>query len=194
MAKNDNLGDFLTGIADKIRIKRGYSSSTLIPAQNFEQEIMSIGDSYFGQLVFDGNVQIDSGVSVVPPPYDENGYNYDDAAPQMTQSQTITISEDLTDYTTMKIVFDNVGCSNGYGEVYSNATIGSVSGMLYRIGQSPNFVQGITVYDGVIVCTIDITNVTGVQNVVISNYAYSSSPYRYWNSRAVTNIYKIYIS
>ena len=40
MAKNDNLGDFLTDIADAIRAKKGISGS--INAQNFASEIASI--------------------------------------------------------------------------------------------------------------------------------------------------------
>lgn len=40
MAKNDNLGDFLTDIADAIREKKGISGS--INAQNFASEIASI--------------------------------------------------------------------------------------------------------------------------------------------------------
>lgn len=193
MAKNNNLGDFLTGIADKIRIKRGYSSSTLVPAQNFEQEIMAISDNYFGQLVFDGNVQVDSGVSVVPPPYDQDGYNYDNDPPQMTSSETISISEDLTDYDELKIIWNDARSSNGYGTIRSSVTIGSASGSLYSLGD-PNPSSGVSDLNGDIITTIDISNITGTQNVVISNYAHSSSPYRYWGSRAVTNVFKIFLN
>lgn len=40
MAKNNNLTDFLTGIADAIRTKKGSTDS--INPQNFETEIASI--------------------------------------------------------------------------------------------------------------------------------------------------------
>ena len=50
MAKNNNLGDFLTDIANAIRTKKG--TSGIIPAQNFSSEILSIQgggevDEYF---------------------------------------------------------------------------------------------------------------------------------------------------
>ena len=40
MAKTDNLNDFLTGIADAIRIKKGTSDP--INAQDFEEQILTI--------------------------------------------------------------------------------------------------------------------------------------------------------
>ena len=56
MAKNDNLGDFLTDIADAIRAKKGISGS--INAQNFASEIASIstggGESWEELLVAEG--------------------------------------------------------------------------------------------------------------------------------------------
>ena len=43
MAKNNNLTDFLTGVADAIRAKKG--TSDLINPQNFDSEIASISTS-----------------------------------------------------------------------------------------------------------------------------------------------------
>lgn len=47
MAKNNNLTDFLTGVADAIRTKKG--TSGLINPQNFESEIASIGGGGGGE-------------------------------------------------------------------------------------------------------------------------------------------------
>lgn len=42
MSKQNNLTDFLTGVADAIRTRREYPSSTLINPQDFENQILTI--------------------------------------------------------------------------------------------------------------------------------------------------------
>ena len=43
MAKNNDLADFVTDLADTIRTKKGYAASKKINPQDFSTEIMSIG-------------------------------------------------------------------------------------------------------------------------------------------------------
>ncbi len=46
MAKNDNLTDFLTDLAQAIRTKKGYPASQKINPQDFASEIMGIGGDW----------------------------------------------------------------------------------------------------------------------------------------------------
>ena len=43
MAKNNNLTDFLTDLANTIRAKKGYAPTVKLNPQNFSSEISSIG-------------------------------------------------------------------------------------------------------------------------------------------------------
>ena len=45
MAKNNNLTDFLTDLANTIRTKKGYTSTVKLNPQNFSSEISSINIS-----------------------------------------------------------------------------------------------------------------------------------------------------
>ncbi len=47
MAKNNNLTDFVTDLANTIRSKKGYAASKKINPQDFSTEIASIGGGYY---------------------------------------------------------------------------------------------------------------------------------------------------
>ena len=58
MAKNNNLTDFLTGVADAIRTKKG--TTDLINPQNFESEILSIETGGGGTSAVLGELNVSS--------------------------------------------------------------------------------------------------------------------------------------
>ena len=159
-----------------------------INAQDFPEEIENLpeGGEMFGKSVLSNPITIDSGESQRPGPYDQDGYNYDHSISTPSASNTVTvgITESLTNYSTMYLIWDMGGTSNPYGDVYSKVTIDGNKTTLFSNDSAIN---------GEIITTINISAVTGVQSLSFTNYAYTRSDYRGYISRAVTNLKHIYI-
>lgn len=198
MAKNNNLQDFLIDIADAIREKKGTESA--INAQDYHDEILSIQTGDFGIPIYEPlePLSIETDVSYAPPPYDSEGYNINgDGGPQLSASANVSTGIDLTDYTTLSIMWDDVGSFNSYGEIYATVDIYNSVEEIFRNGNAHSqpvvWGSGVTIYDGKIVSEFDITNVTGVHDFIITVYALSASPYSGFQSKTCLKIYKMYI-
>ena len=55
--------------------------------------------------------------SVVPPPYDENGYNYNASAPEETVTIEIDMGASYMSYDYLEFDWDNEGSGNAYGDI-----------------------------------------------------------------------------
>lgn len=196
MAKNNNLQDFLKDVADAIREKKGTDSK--INAQDYHDEILSINTGEYGTPIYEPltPLTIKTETSYAPPPYDDQGYNiYNEGGPTLTASNTISTGVDLTDYTTLTVVWDDVGSHNNYGEIYATIDLYNSIGEIFRIGDAAQSIygSGVTIYNGKLVSEFDITNVTGVHNFEIVASALSASPYSGFQSKTCLKIYKMYI-
>lgn len=137
------------------------------------------------------HIQIDSGESYVPGPYDSDGYNYGGIAPAKYEEQTIDIG-DVTNKTTVTISWANwydtyttlgeqerILATNDYGRIY--ATYTDQYGTEQFIYDKAYI--GVDLDSGSI--TIDVTNNTGHLNITFRVYAKSESNYEWYRSRAV---------
>ena len=187
MAKNNNLQDFLADIADAIRDAEG--SSDPIAAQDFADRIRAIDgiEEDLGTKLAIENFTVESGESQVPPPYDSEGYNYNAQAPVKQDSTTRSLG-DLTSYTQLAVVWDNVGSGNAYGEIYGRITIDSTDTNLFQASN-----MGCSIYNGNIVTKINISSITGQQTATFKAYARSDSNYRGYTSESVLHIKGIYV-
>lgn len=99
MAKNDNLQDFLTDVANAIRNKKG--TSDLINPQNFSSEIESIESNSFNAELFYGFWQLKKdNQTYVLKVYDTNKLNYEIYASSPTKYTDIsyTIINDTIEF------------------------------------------------------------------------------------------------
>lgn len=157
---------------------RGYISRATINMYNISASSGAIPDP--GTTLADFTV--DSGVSVVAPPYDANGYNYN--ATPSAQSNTYTLTIDTTDKNSLTFNWNNTGSTNSYGTNYGKYTdIDSNDVILFEDSIS-----------GSGSVTIDISSYTGSQSIVFTAYAKSNSSYSGNQSRAVLNIKNIVLS
>ncbi len=95
MAKNNNLTDFLTGVADAIRTKKG--TTDLINPQNFESEILSIEtggggtSAVLGELNVSSNGTYEAGSTVTLVP--GGLYQYKSVLPKETLAELYAATE-----------------------------------------------------------------------------------------------------
>lgn len=124
---------------------------------------------------------LDSGTSSAPPPYDENGYNYNDAAPELKVEKHITV--DVTDKNTLTMNWQRgAACNDDYGIISCSWGINeSYTNLFRKTNQDYD-------YDADNSQTRDVSSMTG--NITLDFYveAQSLSPYRGWNSRSVLQV------
>ena len=95
MAKNNNLTDFLTGVADAIRTKKG--ATELINPQDFESEILSIEtggggtSAVLGELNVSSNGTYEAGSTVTLVP--GGLYQYKEVLPKETLAELYATTE-----------------------------------------------------------------------------------------------------
>jgi hypothetical protein len=120
----------------------------------------------------------------------------DSDGPHLSASASVSTGVDLTDFTTLTVVWDYNGSFNSYGEIYATIDLYISIEEIFRHGNNIPNAWGSDVanlYNGKVVSEFDITNVTGIHDFDITAYAYSSSPYTGYQSKACLNIYKMYI-
>ena len=124
---------------------------------------------------------LDSGISVVPGPYDENGYNYNATAPTKEETYTLNLG-DVTGLSEVSFHWDNAGTGNGYGDVYAKYKgLDNNDVILFRNNE----------YAGYGDVTIDLTSYTGSKSILFTVYAKSRSSYRGYTSNATLNVSNI---
>ena len=139
--------------------------------------------TYHNVVVFQRNASVDiygaftiSASSVAPPPYDENGYNYNEAAPLSATEQTINLG-DITNYDYIVIKWDNEGTYVPYGIVSATATINEQSVTLFNGG---GYAKSKT--------KINVSELSGTYSLKVKVTAKSSSPYRGYACRSMINV------
>lgn len=131
------------------------------------------------------NYHFDSGTSVAPPPYDENGYS-ESAGSAVSNSYTVYL-DNAAAYSTLEISWNNYDSSNPYGDIEGNLIkyidgITSSSGDTQLLFDSPTYAEG--------VITIDLTGAVNNPNnrLVFDLYAKSDSTYQLYRSTAECTI------
>lgn len=188
MAKNNNLRDFLTGVANAIRTRKGVAYD--IGAQDFEAEILSIpgGSSpEYGADVLTAQVHATSGVS---------GVHYEGETPEPAASSTfITFTTDLTNYDYLYFCYNGLDAGSGHN---SGVHYGTLSAKLYIGSTEYVLFSGSTGYafpsDHVeIVKKIDVSAVTGTPTLQLALYAESTSTSVHHWANADVNVKHIYV-
>ena len=188
MAKDNNLQDFLTDVANAIRTRKGVAYD--IPAQNFSPEILSISggtSSEYGEDVLTAQVHATSGVS---------GVHYEGDTPDPAASSTfITFNTDLTDYDYLYFCYNGLDAGSGHN---SGVHYGTLSAKLYIGSTEYVLFSGSTGYsfpsDHVeIVKKIDVSSVTGVPTIQLALYAESTSTSVHHWANADVNVKHIYV-
>lgn len=139
--------------------------------------------TYHSILVFQKNGVVDiyssftiSAFSVAPPPYDDNGNNYDTPAPLSTEEKTINLG-DVTNYDYIVFKWNNEGSFVPYGMCKATATIGEQEITLFNgSGNSRQKTK------------IDVKDLSGVYSIKFKVYAKSNSSYRGYGCSSVLNI------
>ena len=103
--------------------------------------------------------------SRVPPPYDENGYNYNDSAPVRWADETVEI--DVTSYDSITFSWNNEGTYNGWGGVHGYYEFNS--------GSRIELFDGAQDHRGEV--TIDTSEISGTISLKFIAYAHSQSSY-----------------
>lgn len=187
--KEINIGS-LTGatsldiftVAKSLSAYNGYISESVI---NLKNVVLHAGSVEPTPPVV--SLTVDSGTSKVPPPYDENGYNYDGVAQGVTASDYITI--DTTDKTTATVTWNKNGTNNDYGIIEAKYTIGGVDTTIFA--ENSLFDTHSELANPF---TIPISSYTGSQTITFTASAESKSTYGGWSSKAVINIESVTLS
>lgn len=142
--------------------------------------------TYNDVLVFQKNGVVDiynsfniSAFSVAPPPYDENGNNYDTPAPLDEMEKTISLG-DVTNYNYITFKWNNENSYVPYGSVTATATINDTTVTLFN---GSGYSKANT--------KIDVSNLSGVYSIKFKVSAKSSSTYRGYSCRSVLNVEKV---
>lgn len=148
--------------------------------------------TYQNTLVYSrsGSVLINAGFtkqvsSVAPPPYDENGYNYDTAAPNVIETVNIDLG-DISSYDYLTFDWNNDDSYNFFGWVEAKVVIGD-NVITQTIFDSANPTSGTK--------KIDISELSGEYVAHFTVRAQSRSPYMYYGTRTtltVSNICGVY--
>ena len=139
--------------------------------------------TYSSQIVFQRNASIDiygsftiSASSVAPPPYDENGNNYDTPAPLATDEKTISLG-DVTNYDYIVFKWNNTGSYVPYGSCSATATIGEETITLFdQAGSAKQKTK------------IDVKDLSGVYSIKFKVTAKSNSTYRGYGCGSTLNV------
>lgn len=110
--------------------------------------------------------------SIVPPPYDADGYNYNASAPKKTAELTIALG-DISDFDHISFDFDNVGSFNSYGYILGTATINETTVTIFNEINSSGKID------------IDTSDLSGEYSLKLKLEAKSNSSYRSYYSQAV---------
>jgi hypothetical protein len=116
--------------------------------------------------------------SVVPPPYDENGYNYNASAPKKTATLSVPLG-DITSYNSITFRWDNEGSGNAYGDISGTVKVGEIT---------KNLFSGLNASGEV---TLDVSSLSGEYALRFDVEAQSRSSYKLYRSTAVLNLYNI---
>lgn len=165
---------------------RGYSSKSVLTVSNIRGVFNSSTP-----VIVDGFV-IDSGTSRVPPPYDDEGYNYGGIAPTLTDSVeynfgNVTTVNSVT-FNWQNYIDENNFSWNNYGQIYAKYID------YYGIEQyiySANLAQ---VSNATGTITIDTSNITGNLSLRFMVYAKSASSSRGAVSRAILKVSNVQTS
>ena len=163
---------------------RGYVSKTALSIKNIYGVYESIQPE-------DNSFVVDSGTSVVPPPYDENGYNYSSIAPEKEEQHIFDLGN-VTSKTTFTFDWSNYKDDehslNGYGQIYAKYV--DLNGLdVYLFNKSLSEEEDLS---GSV--TIDLTNFTGNKSIIFKVYAKSESSYRGNSSRSMIYISNISVT
>lgn len=150
----------------------GYSSVDISKAFYSSVEVFSKGAS---TVLYPGfSLQTDT--SRVPPPYDENGYNFNDRAPEKWKDKTVEI--DVTSYDAIVFDWSNEGTGSAWGTVVGYYEINSAN--------RTQIFEGANAQNGTI--TIDTSEMTGTIAIKFLAYAWSESSYQGYTSHTTLNI------
>ncbi|MBO7449050.1 MAG: hypothetical protein J6U54_01665 [Clostridiales bacterium] len=169
-------------VARSLSAYRGYISNSVLNVYNL---MAHAGGSEPGPAPLSG-FTLDSGISVAPPPYDDNGYNYNTPASEVTNTKSITI--DATGKSSLTLVWhiDN-SSNNNYGIINGAWGINNSLNNLFRdTYQDYHYEDDHTI-------TVPISSYSGNITLDFEVTAQSVSPYRGWNSRSVLRVDSITI-
>lgn len=157
------------------------------PASTISYNTSSVSTgTYNGTTVFNGSgavvilasATLQTDVSQVPPPYDEQGYNYNATAPKKEADLSISLG-DITSYSSISFDFTNDGSFNGYGYIRGTATINNTTIVIFdSINQTGTRI-------------IDTSDLSGEYALRIHIEAKSNSSYRGYTTKAILNMTNI---
>ena len=163
-------------------------NSTAVSDISYNSNDISEG-TYNGTTVFTDNQSVliiesyhlETETSVVPPPYDEGGYNYSATAPEKTALASLDLG-DITNYNYITFEWNNIGTANGYGDF---------NGWVIIDGVRLDLFNNVIYNQDRISATIDVSSLSGSQMMDIHLSAKSRSSYRGYVTRASVNLYNI---
>lgn len=161
----------ITGITyQEASITEGYFDSTLVFSSSYTDLIL---DRYY----------LETEMSQVPPPYDNNGYNYGGTPPTKTAIGYINLGN-ITNYDGVTYNWNNEGSFNSYGLMYCDISIVDsedveVEGSKIRLY---NDLQGFGYK------TMSLEGLSGTYKLKVELYAKSNSPYRGYCSKATVTL------
>lgn len=162
-----------------------FDTKFIIPAQNFEQEILSIpggSSSEYGDDVLPSEVTltVTSGGNGSPPT-------------EETRTLVVSISESFDNYNTMYVRWSGSGSGAPYGEGRSRIDVGSLQTTLFSFAGTG---QGWPADKAEEVTAIDISTITGhpVVNLVVTAESYDQTPpYTHSWAASVIKVFDIYL-
>lgn len=155
-----------------------YNSTSIDSATYNETQIYTRS----GYVVILANATLQTDESKVPPPYDSEGYNYNDHAPKKEADLSIPLG-DITSYNHISFDWDNSKSYNAYGDVLGTASIGDTTKTIFTSVDSNGTVD------------IDVSELSGEYALRIHIEAQSRSSYRGYTTKTVldmTNIRGVY--